>query len=1001
MGHSEKTPDTATRNRQHAKGQRTQWVALGLTLLLLAIMVVYQIYEDHRTLTIGEKNRLQTQARVIASNMERQLGASNQALKNVIDDLDYLRSNESLKMLNRRLTVFNDVMPGVRTMLLFDAKGVVTSASRSELIGKDFSSRDYYKVPQQRQDGSFLYVSPPFKSVLGPTILNLSRIVPGPDKRFDGVVVAALDPEYFDVLLESVRYAPDMTCAITHADGQRFMMVPENKELIGKNQTVPGSFFLRHTASTKRENIFTGRSVSTGEENMMAVHTVSSVALNLNKPLYVFVSRKSDDIYAGWRGSSIKQILVLSLVSVAAIGGMVLHQRRQRALELQAQQAEELIQLRLVLMEYSHTHNMHSLLQKTLDEVCRISASPIGFYHFVEDDQQGLSLQAWSTRTLKEFCTASGHDLHYRIEDAGVWADCVREKRPIMHNDYNALPGKKGLPDGHAAVIRELVVPILRAEKVVAILGVGNKSDDYTERDIELVTYLADVAWEIVDQKRAEEAQLKAAIRYQTLQNIASDGIHIIDMDGNLVESNASFRTMLGYPDGAELKLNVRDWDMSMASAKFPESLKAVIQKPATFETRHRRYDGSIIDVEVSACGVKLDDQWYLYASSRDISKRKELESSLLASRQQLSDIFDFLPDATFVVDLEQRVLAWNKAMERMSGVPKEEIVGLGDHAYTIPFYGERRAQLLDLIDVTDEELEAKYKNVIRKDSILYAEAFCPALYNGKGAYVWAIVGPLYDVTGKRIGAIESIRDITEIKQTETNLARSNQELEQFAYVASHDLQEPLRKIAGFTELLGNRCKDTLDEKSESYMAYIVDGATRMRSLINDLLSYSRVMRSTKELVDTDCSAIVLKVMQDMELSLKESNAEVVCEELPVLQADKTQLSQLFQNLIGNGLKYHGATSPKIVIKAVRQANDWLFTVSDNGIGIAPEFFERIFVIFQRLHTRAEYPGTGIGLAVCQKIVERHGGRIWVESVVGSGSTFFFTIPATSHTMEV
>jgi light-regulated signal transduction histidine kinase (bacteriophytochrome) len=185
-------------------------------------------------------------------------------------------------------------------------------------------------------------------------------------------------------------------------------------------------------------------------------------------------------------------------------------------------------------------------------------------------------------------------------------------------------------------------------------------------------------------------------------------------------------------------------------------------------------------------------------------------------------------------------------------------------------------------------------------------------------------------------------------------------------------------------------------------MAYIVDGATRMRSLINDLLGYSRVMRSTRELAETDCSAVLSRVLRDLEPAIKECNAEVVCGPLPIIHADQSQLGQLFQNLIGNAIKYRGgAALPKVVINAVRQGNDWLFSLTDNGIGIDPMFYDRIFTIFQRLHTRAEYPGTGIGLAVCQKIVERHGGRIWVESTVGTCSTFFFTIPITTKGQEI
>lgn len=983
------------------KNRTAQWVILLLALTIVGIVIVHHGITTYRAITLQEQQQLRTQARVIGSNMHRSLESADLILQGLVTDLPGFDTPGNISAAIRRLKVLTNAIPGIRTLLILNATGKVLAASREELVGADFSGRAYYRVPQGQGDGTALYVSPPFESVFGPIILNLSRIIPAPDGTFGGVVVASLDPNYFGVLLSSVRYAPDLVCAITHGDGLRFMVVPERPELMGKNQNEAGSFFARHKASGKAENLFTGTSVSTGEEQMMAIQTVRPDGLKMNRPLHVFVSRSLDVIYAPWRQQLPGAAIFFFLLCSASALGLLFFQRRQRQLERQAQQTQALVNMRLKLLEYAATHDMQELLRQALDEVCRLSKSPIGFYHFVEADQQTLSLQAWSTRTLKEYCTAKGHGLHYPVAEAGVWADCIRQRGPIMHNNYAALPHKKGLPEGHAPLIRELVVPIFRGERVVAILGIGNKPADYTAQDVELVSYLADVAWEITERKRGEEERLKIGIRYQTLQSVSRDGIHILDEDGNLVETNISFRQMLGYKATDELQLNVAAWDASIPKEELPAKVRELIHTPAVFDSRHRRRDGTIFDVEVSACGFQLDGRWYLYASSRDISGRKELEASLRESRQRLADIFDFLPDPTFVVDQEKKVVAWNRAMEEMSGVPQEEMVGQGDNAYSLPFYGERRNQLIDLIDVEDEDLKAGYQNITRQGERLYAEAFCPALYSGKGAHVWAVAAPLYDGEGKRIGAIETIRDVTAIKEIETNLARSNRELEQFAYIASHDLQEPLRKIAGFTELLATRYQGMFDEKGQSYMAYIVDGATRMRSLINDMLSYSRIIHKARELAETECSQVVARVVQDLELTIKENNAEIVCGPLPVIQADQTQLGQLFQNLIANGIRYHGAAPPRITITATRQRHAWLFSVADNGIGIAPEFHQRIFAIFQRLHTRAEYPGTGIGLAICQKIVDRHGGQIWVESTEGSGSTFFFTLPFTPNTPEV
>ena len=224
-------------------------------------------------------------------------------------------------------------------------------------------------------------------------------------------------------------------------------------------------------------------------------------------------------------------------------------------------------------------------------------------------------------------------------------------------------------------------------------------------------------------------------------------------------------------------------------------------------------------------------------------------------------------------------------------------------------------------------------------------------------------------------------------------LERSNKELEQFAYVASHDLQEPLRMVSSYTELLERRYRDKLDDKGRTFINFAVDGAVRMQRLINDLLEFSRVSTRGKPMQPVDVNRVLGAVRANLSVAIREAGALVTNDELPTVVADETQLVQLLQNLVGNAIKFRGGERPHVHVSARPSASECVFAVRDNGIGIAPDYFERIFVIFQRLHARGEYPGTGIGLAVCRRIVERHGGRIWVESAPGQGSTFYFALP--------
>lgn len=285
----------------------------------------------------------------------------------------------------------------------------------------------------------------------------------------------------------------------------------------------------------------------------------------------------------------------------------------------------------------------------------------------------------------------------------------------------------------------------------------------------------------------------------------------------------------------------------------------------------------------------------------------------------------------------------------------------------------------------------------------------CGVLLTGLlGALLLSVTGKaamIEGVVGQRTQELRMLNEhlINEIKQrkhaeaalkTHANeLARSNSELEQFAYVASHDFKEPLRMIVTFLQLLERKYRDQLDTEGKEYIQFAVDGAKRMQALINDLLTFSQVNAYNTKLELVSCDSIVGQVLDNLKIAIEEHHAQITVDVLPILLADKTQLLQLFQNLISNAIKFSDKNEPKVHVGVSPYKSTWIFSVRDNGIGISPEFYERIFALFQRLHTRETFQGTGIGLAVCKKIVEQHGGQIWVDSVEGEGSIFYFTFP--------
>jgi light-regulated signal transduction histidine kinase (bacteriophytochrome) len=262
------------------------------------------------------------------------------------------------------------------------------------------------------------------------------------------------------------------------------------------------------------------------------------------------------------------------------------------------------------------------------------------------------------------------------------------------------------------------------------------------------------------------------------------------------------------------------------------------------------------------------------------------------------------------------------------------------------------------------------------------------------------MLSPLESTEGILVTA--AIRDVTERRKSEQRLLktvgelkRSNDELEQFAYVASHDLQEPLRMVASYTQLLAKRYKGRLDSDADEFIAYAVDGSNRMQGMVQDLLAYSRAGANIKALREISSESALQAALTNLHVAIEESAAVVTCDSLPAITTGNTQLTQLFQNLVGNAIKYHGAEAPRIHVSATKSGgSEWIFAVRDNGLGIDPQYFDKIFVLFQRLHGREEFAGTGIGLAICKKMLERLGGRIWVESQPGKGSTFYFALPA-------
>ena len=354
------------------------------------------------------------------------------------------------------------------------------------------------------------------------------------------------------------------------------------------------------------------------------------------------------------------------------------------------------------------------------------------------------------------------------------------------------------------------------------------------------------------------------------------------------------------------------------------------------------------------------------------------------------------------ITDPQGRIVEVNDKFCEIAQYSRTEIIGkthrLINSGHHPPDFFEKMWRTITSGQVWRGEI----KNRAKHGSFYWVDTTIVPLLNASGQ-IYQFVAIRNEITSRK-RAEASLRKLNEELETKVQertqalelraqeLERSNEELQQFAYVASHDLQEPLRTISSFTELLGEEYRDRLDEEAHEYIDFITDGAVRMQQLIKDLLAYSRVGRG-ENFSAISCSDVLQKVLDSLKLSIQECSATITCDHLPDLVADASQIQQLFQNLISNALKFRGKAPPRIHISAALRGREWEFCVRDNGIGIDPDYFEQIFEIFQRLHTRRHYAGTGVGLAICRKIVQRHGGHIWVGSVQGQETSLYFTLP--------
>lgn len=662
-------------------------------------------------------------------------------------------------------------------------------------------------------------------------------------------------------------------------------------------------------------------------------------------------------------------------------------------------EAEKLIKARLTLFEYSASHTLDELLQKTLDEVGVLTGSPVGFYHFVESDQLTLSLKAWTTRTIREFCKAEQKDLHYGIDKAGVWADCIKEKKPVIHNDYASLPHKKGFPAGHAPVIRELVIPVLRDDKIVAVLGMGNKPTDYTEKDVEAVSYLADVAWELIEHKKAQELLAESEALNRNLVEHLPHRIFVKDRNSVYLFCNSNFGHDLGI--SAEQIKGKDDYAFfsSELAGKYradDEEVMSSGKNKITVEEHEisgeKRWVETIKVPHLDAKGKVIG----VIGIFEDITERMFAEEELRESKANYENFFMEDPTGNLSSTPEGNILACNPAFIRIFGFSSVE-EALQTNITTLYRNPNDRRVLLSKLQ-QDKIVENWGVDMVRKD--------------GKLIHVVMNLVGRFDNDGNLSKIQVYLFDDTKRRQLEDQLIQS-QKLESLGTLASgiaHDFNNILGIMMGQTYMLGCDLNDhgKLKQQIETIDNAIGRGAT----LVQQLLAFAR--KTEPVLKTVKINDIINEIMQLLSEIFPKTiviSAELQ-NDLPSITADASQIHQVLLNLfinardampMGGSLSIFTKTvSGDALSQCHKDAGGRKFVcieVIDTGTGMNETVRQKIFDPF--FTTKDIGKGTGLGLALAYGIVAKHRGFIDVESESGKGTKFSIYFPVGDNELEI
>ena len=512
------------------------------------------------------------------------------------------------------------------------------------------------------------------------------------------------------------------------------------------------------------------------------------------------------------------------------------------------------------------------------------------------------------------------------------------------------------------------------------------------------------ISIEIALYKHKMEKKLERRVQYfENVFENAPIGIFHSTLDGKFIRVNKALSDMWGYRSPEELINLVNESNVSEKLYESPDKrLKFVDQSLKdgnwhSFKNRYYRKDGSVMSGELYFRIIKNDDGSvkYLEGFITDVTEQKELEEArmkieiiALDRLAEIDGIYDFSPIGLCTLDKDLRYIRINKNLAKINGVPAIKHIGKTPH---------------EIIPTISNQIEVMANETLKTGKPIMGREIEGITQSKPGIIrTWIVQSvPFKDIYGIIIGISFSVLEITDMKKAQEKIAKtikklklSNEELQRFAHIVSHDFKEPLRMVSYFTQLIKTRYLGKFDEEADEFIGFIIEGTKRMERLLDDLLEYSRITSAKDKYEDINLNTLVEECILNLKMAIEENDVKITSDPLPTVLVNRSQMIHVFQNIFANAIKFRSIkTTPEIHISAQKEQNNWIIGVTDNGIGIDPQYNKRIFDIFQRLHQRNEYEGTGIGLFITKKILERHNGHIWVDSKPGKGSTFYFTLP--------